>query len=111
MCSHELRKLNTETTKSVRPLPVRCESCLKTRSFIFAALHTNRQEAFCHLIFQGKARFPKEKVWMCTMLMYLCPGAVYRAECVLCLACISAARPKHLQIIIQRPTNRLLTLM
>lgn len=83
ICSHELRKLNTETTKSVlthlyqrRYLPVRCESCLKTRSSVFAALHTNRQEAFCHLIFHSKARFSKEKVWICTMLMYLCPGAV-----------------------------------
>lgn len=72
--------------------------CLKTWALVFAVLHTNRQEAFCHFIFQRKALLSKEKVCMFTIDLRLV--AVCSADCVPCLAHISAALLKHLQIII-----------
>lgn len=98
MCSDEFRKLNTETIKSAYStfkskeifLSVKVRELktgrLETHSSVSAALHTNRQKAFCHLIFHRKALFSKEKVWMCKSLIYLCPGAVQSAERVPCLA-------------------------
>lgn len=112
LCSQELTKLNTETTKSVyNPFKSKVRElrtdCLETSALVLAVLHTNSQKAFSHLIFHRKALLSKEKVCMCTIHLRLV--AVCGAECVPRLACISAALLKHLQIIIQRPTNRLLT--